>query len=244
MSVHGGWAVTERPILFSDAMVRAILEGRKTQTRRVVRRPTRVHPLNFNEAMTKAANPGWTGVQKRGPEDGIEWSLRCPYGHHGDLLWVRETWEPVFGGSMSQGGKTISGTGFVDYRAGGPSMDIDEKHPHWNDLLAKFDSPAHCASEQSPCWLPSIHMPRWASRLTLRVADVRVERLQAITNDDARAEGVNEWGGDEPGDYRGEFRDLWDSINGKRPGCSWADSPWVWVVSFTPQPPHARAYRR
>lgn len=79
---------------------------------------------------------------------------------------------------------------------------------------------------------PSIHMPRWASRLTLEVVDVRAERLHAVTDDDALAEGVDRTNASIPGYARTRFARLWDSINGERPGCAWSDDPWVWRIEF------------
>ena len=142
----------ERPIIFSGPMIRAILEGRKTQTRRIVK-PNCLSKLS-------------------------------PYGRTGDRLWVRETW-----------GHNPEGPGYV-YRSDG-------------DFDMKFHGDR---------WRPSIHMPRWASRITLEVTGVRVERLQDINEEDALAEGVEH-----------AFRSLWESING--PG-SWDANPWVWVVEF------------
>lgn len=172
-SVHS----RERPILFSGPMVRALLDGRKTQTRRVV------NPQPATSSDGRACGP-----------------IRCPYGAPGDTLWVRETWCSYMPGS-------------VRYRADG------HNDAGWT-------------------WRPSIFMPRWASRLTLRVYGVRVERVQQITQADARAEGVVDtsgaWGDltdtDRAGP-RGAFEALWNSINAER-GFGWDVNPWVWVVSF------------
>ncbi|MEK6849805.1 MAG: hypothetical protein AABY01_04540 [Nanoarchaeota archaeon] len=207
--------MTDRPILFSGPMVRAILAGRKTVTRRVVRKPARATALSWGEAMAEAVRRGWRGAQKRGPEDGIEWRCSCPYGATGDRLWVREAHCP-----------------------------LDMPHSPWPDLPHRCGGDGQTAhyregfDRTAPRWRPSIHMPRWASRLTLEIVSVRIERLQAITNQEARAEGVEpddialEDGGERGPDYRGPFRDLWDQINGERPGCSWAESPWVWRIEF------------
>jgi hypothetical protein len=189
--------VRERPILFSGPMVRAILEGRKHQTRRIVRvrKPTDHLVL---------ASPYATSL--------------CPYGQPGDRLWVRETWGPCAGG--------------VVYRA----------------------SEDGAACPDGGKWKPSIFMPRWASRITLEVTDVRVERLQDISEEDIAAEGIplkrsqltgglgvpGDWLADERGlddSFRGDLINaksawqlLWDSINADR--ASWASNPWVWVVEF------------
>lgn len=205
----------ERPILFSGPMVRAILEGRKTQTRRVIignRRkllPTLVHAVaNVLTGKHWAEPGGW---------------VSCPYGHPGDRLWVRETW----------------GDGSAFYPHSPVLYGADEPA----DLGASCRNQAeadraqgreHRVLEGCRChfrWRPSIHMPRTASRLSLEVLSVRVERLQDISEEDACAEGVVPLQMD-MGTYRPRFEGLWDSINGQRPGASWADNPWVWVVGF------------
>jgi len=175
--------VKERPILFSGPMVRAILDGRKTQTRRLVKPQP---PSNADLCLCKAKACG--GNRK--------WHLPCPYGQPGDRLWVRETihvMQPRHDGD----------TGGVLYRADG--------HADW---IGK--------------WTPSILMPRWASRITLEIEEVRVERLNEISEEDAKAEGCDP--DDDPNSsYYAEFRDIWQSINS--PG-SWAENPFVWVVTF------------
>lgn len=181
----------ERPILFNGAMVRAILEGRKTHTRRIVKGMA----LDWLEA----SSPEYVAD----PEDHL-----CPLGAPGDRLWVRETWS-------SDDGKT------AHYRADGET---------YNAGLP---------------WRPSIHMPRWASRITLEITGVRVERLQEITEEGAKAEGcspcgfaqevaLNPAGGcsvtDLSGTSRGTFRMLWDSIY--KGSKSWDANPWVWDIEF------------
>jgi len=173
----------ERGILFSGAMVRAILSGAKTQTRRVAK--------------------DWT-------DDGTrvcrEQNAPCPYGGPGDRLWVRETWCYA---CIDHGSAAAMGNR-ADYRA---------------DHAAGF----------APCnpWRPSIHMPRWASRITLEIVAVRVERVQDIDTLGAAAEGTPDLRTTENGwDLRDCFVHLWDSINGKRPGCAWRANPYVWVVEF------------
>jgi hypothetical protein len=180
----------ERPILFSGEMVRAILDGRKTQTRRVVRNQSRA-----------------LGIGMEVPEFRADIITRCPYGQPGDRLWVRETW--------------CSSPDGVMYRA--------TEHEHG------MHQPDDCN-----IWRPSIHMPRWASRLTLSISDVRVERLQDMRAPDAIAEGIPSRGIDREGPniasalmYLHDYKQLWDSLNAKR-GYGWATNPWVWVISFTP----------
>lgn len=210
----------ERPILFSGEMVRAILGGRKTQTRRVVK-PGRLWPARLPVMGASEIQPGYWQLRSYSGQawaTDIETSatvigLPCPYGLPGDRLWVREAWAlvPVTAYRCSDGVQqttcpTDSDTAAV-YRAG------------WD----------RCRPGR---WRPSIHMPRWASRITLEVTGVRVERVQDITEADAQAEGVSP----SPRPCRGDsfipmFAFLWDRLNAGR-GAGWADNPWVWVVSF------------
>lgn len=199
----------ERPILFSGAMVRAILEGRKTQTRRAVKR------CGLWET---------TGGQGMRPMPEA-----APYGQPGDRLWVRETWAETDRGD---------GTPVVAYAAGG-CVAVGREGAHGPDVLLR-----NFAWDETPTpsrWRPSIHMPRWACRLVLEITDLRVERLQAISEDDALAEGIDTEGDDylegegwkaagsaiSPERYA--FASLWRRINGD---ASWDANPWVWVVGF------------
>lgn len=193
----------ERPILFSGPMVRAILAGTKTQTRRVVkeRHIDAAPPVHFFQYLRE----------------------NCPYGQPGDRLWVREAWH------FQQGGPIYDAAGCVE-----DSMD--------DELSFRADRP----NDRLTKWRPSIHMPRWASRILLEITAVRVERLHDITEADAQAEGVErvvvgsgwrrycdpdseEVGVPPCGDARRSFRSLWKYINGTE---SWNDNPWVWVVEF------------
>lgn len=211
--------MAERPVLFSGAMVRAILAGTKTQTRRIVQwRP--VSPADVSatrppdEAQPYTHIPGaWLATWEK--DDGWQSSMPtvCPYGVPGDRLWVRETWQPL----SPRSGEPIAGS-----IGGIPSAEMATAY------AADFPQAPHSWGP----WRPSIHMPRWASRITLEITDVRVERLTSITEEDARAEGITFEAAVAADGAVPAFRRLWDSINGKRPGCSWADNPWVWVVSF------------
>lgn len=244
----------ERPIPFTGPEVRAILEGRKTQTRRVVK----PQPYRSNE------NPPRFGDTKVGdifdcpdllPTSSVRGRVfaeceapgvyhcmgqrafvekHCPYGAPGDTLWVRETWQPFF----KDGAIYLADAGTPALNA----TSVEDAKSKW------------------PGWRPSIHMPRWASRLTLRVTSVSVERLQEITAEDALAEGIQvrvrevspgkvvpminisadpepdgvsskpwrEWTEDDIRVH--EFAIAWDSIHGKR--APWSSNPWVFVISF------------
>ena len=245
--------MAERPILFSGPMVRAILEGRKTQTRRVVKpQPSHFtpgpnvhhprHPAAYFDAYCNApktdANPRgmsgrwcwWTPDNRQGPD----W-IRCPYGVPGDRLWVRETWycDDAFAGRDECVGCVRCSHTTADRIAA------------WREaLFYRADGEAHEQFEQldhgsGHIWRPSIHMPRWASRLALEVTCVRVERLHDISEADAQTEGVLCENLDRRGDvcrivtpsqhWRYHFQDLWASINSLD---SWRANPWVWVVEF------------
>jgi hypothetical protein len=189
-------AVKERPILFSGPMVRAILENRKTQTRRVAKLTDGGHVR--------------LGIRRWHPDDDAA-SLACPYGQPGGRLYVRETFR------KDSAGADYMIQHFITYKADGATR----------EALDSVDSPGIG-------WRPSIFMPRWASRLPLEVVEVRVEKLQAITHDDAIAEGIPEWEGDKlqrgPSAPIHDYADLWDKINGKR--APWKLNPWVWVIEF------------
>ena len=179
----------ERPILFSAQMVRAILDGRKTQTRRIAK-PIK-HPDWGNEY-----SPGALITEK---ESNYVIERACPYGSKGERLWVRETFS---------------------------------HHPQFADIAYRADGEEFEDSDGflwEPKWKPSIHMPRSASRILLEITGVRVERLQDISEEDAKSEGaqaINFGYGD---CYALGFKQLWESING--PG-SWDLNPWVWVIDF------------
>jgi hypothetical protein len=220
----------EGPILFSGPMVRAILEDRKVQTRRVVmvrhngpRGDGKLHvygneyqrwiQAGDDKSMWMADRPSITGGTAGGP-----W-VRCPYGVPGDRLWVRETWCCI--DSKVRPGARIA------YRA--DTTDGER---------LRVDAP----------WKPSIHMPRWASRITLEITEVRVQRVQEISESDAKAEGADrDWRPEDddrdaennedtngyfpPKSYTSGFANLWDSINAKR-GFGWDVNPWVWCITF------------
>lgn len=198
----------ERPILFSGPMVRAILDDRKTQTRRIINKLRGIGSITeFQASNTKGYD--WTFRDRRMLWNDLRHEdllARCPYGQPGDRLWVRETWCPD------------------QYRA-----DILD---YQDDRLAYA---ADFKGEPGRKWRRSIHMPRWASRILLEITDVRVERLQEITNDDAHAEGLFvpecEYAQNGPRAAIIAFQALWGSIHAVS-GLSWTANPYVWVIRF------------
>jgi hypothetical protein len=233
----------ELPILFSGAMVRALLDGSKTQTRRVVKHqpPDDVAPITVAHYEPTVVN--WRGEEEPGSvifgaySDDGDWGAKCPYGAPGDRLWVRETHDVNrLGVETFPSGRERFYAG-IAYKAddGRHEADITER------LYKTLDE------KESRGWTPSIHMPRWASRITLEVTGVRVERLQDISETDSAAEGVESLRNE--GEYwkhylestascdaliclsaRESFRTLWDSL--AAPGADWQANPWVWVVGF------------
>jgi hypothetical protein len=224
----------ERPILFTGDMVHAILEGRKTMTRRVIKpQPVRsvtdwTMDAEEGEAAIYRGWPHWLeasrGRNKRDAGELTPRKIACPYGQPGDRLWVRETFCPTVGGCEE------------------PAI-----------YQASYEEGKHLFE---PYWRPSIFMPRALSRILLEVTAVRVERVQDIGEEDARAEGIApNWVGDlkgwNPEEHgflgtplpdpdseeayyrtgREAFAELWNSINAKR-GYGWDANPWVWVINF------------
>lgn len=207
--------IKSHPILFSGPMIRAVLEGRKTQTRRSVSRR-----LLGSWDLPRGPGDVAAGYPFIETADGEHISVvkLCPYGQPGDRLWVREKFAYCVGT-----------TDITDewYSVSIPASQYKRDCPWLNTYHITYaaddgpgDDPIHGR------WRPSIHMPRWASRITLEITGVRVERLQDITYDDVEAEGAA------IGEGYGWVRDwaeLWDSINGPD---SWDANPWVWVVEF------------
>lgn len=219
-----------KPIIFQDESVRAILDGAKTQARRIIQKAHDKHSGEWAGAVLPTRESGWiawwpgTQQYKR---------FVCPLGASGDRLWVRETFvlesnvedeKPPFndGRPIQQTGDERDGFGWLQahYRATDPAPELS------------------CDRHDGPCchWKSPILMPRWASRLALEITEVRVQRLQEITEQDARAEGF------EPrpagyGDrghviitYRTGFVRSWDRINSKK--HPWESNPWIWVLTF------------
>jgi hypothetical protein len=182
--------VKEHPLPLADVWVRAILAGRKTQTRRPIFRDA-----SDGHCPYRGGGSSWHDCGS---------PLRCPYGQPGDRLWVREC-----------------------YRAAGVGRLADQ----W---VYRSDG-----RELGP-WISSRYMPRVACRLVLEVLDVRAERLQGISEDDAMAEGVKPYGMASAGAV---YLDAWQATYGDRPACSIVDNPWVWVVTFRPLAPAAPSQR-
>lgn len=216
--------MTERPILFSTPMVKAILDGRKTMTRRAMK-PQPQALIELNGGFHPTDDNGDFMPQSKHYADGKHF-LRCvakdfcPYGQPGDHLWVRETWCNV---PLKPDGKM----GAI-YKADGPDECDLEIEDGW-EFMGQ--------------WRPSIFMPRWASRITLEITNVRVERLNSISREDAIKEGLihkkgviePDWweNGKSEGTYLSPvtcFEALWDSINGKT--YPWSSNPFVWVIEF------------
>lgn len=193
----------EHPILFTPEMVKAILDGRKTQTRRVIKLPgsfssvSEATDFDVDDIFINGQRQAWWPYAFS-KKTGCLGAIKCPYGEAGDSLWVRETWM-----------RTPAG---IFYRADGNS--------HYG------------AGVQLP-WKPSIHMFRSDSRLTLKITDIRVERVQDISEDDCLNEGIvtRFCKPAQYTDLRIKFRELWDSINKKR-GLGWEVNPYVWALTF------------
>lgn len=211
----------ERQILFSAPMVRAILEGRKTQTRRVVK------PIP--QMVTDKSIVTWDGDAAFLMRLLDQVGRSCPYGQPGDRLWVRETffaygrWEKRF--SDEKGREELN---FIDM-----TMECDRAYQYAAD---NPDVPLKRGRGPLPGWYrrPSIHMPRQASRILLEITAVRVERLQDISKGDCIAEGAPGGHGVIPGyTYSAtpdeHYRHIWQTINGID---SWEANPWVWVIEF------------
>lgn len=245
--------MSDHPILYSGPMIRALLEGRKTQTRRVVKPLTKRHPIqnlaidgvshgrNYSGKHDDPESWGFVAA-----EDGCDMALAdwvgvlCPYGKPGDLLWVRETFQPLFADEWEEGRNPDGSGDRANYKTG------EGYAPHYVADCGPTEFVTPDGDLVTRCTSP-IHMPRWASRLTLRITDVRVERLQDISEADSIAEGVERtctndgwrhYCNDPEQEAAGltpfstalaSFASLWRSING--PG-SWNANPWVWAISF------------
>jgi len=202
--------MNNKPIIFNADMVRALLDGRKT----VTRRPLKPQPDLYAEFPKHIKDKQWCFH-----DDTVDYR-QCPY-QIGDTLWVKETWNDNNGELP-----------YIEYRADFPLK--------WNAEETCHDEPVEIlASERK--WTPSIHMPKWASRITLKITDIRIEKIQDITEEGAKAEGAKPSFIDEfdivhtqPSYRDGFILNIWNSIyNTKnKPEFAWDKNPWVWVISF------------
>ncbi|MCU8695843.1 ASCH domain-containing protein [Enterobacter cloacae] len=180
--------MTERGMIFNGEMVRAILDGRKMQTRR----PLKWKQTRFTEIGEREDGSRWPWSEDA--EHACDFWHPCPFGAVGGRIWVRETWA---------------------------RYNIDQDS---HDMAYRATPPADWPEEGR--WRPSIHMPRWASRILLEITDVRVEQLNDISEEDARSEGIS---GSSARDLKEAYAALWRSIYGSD---SWRANPWVWVIEF------------
>ncbi|MGJ3290048.1 hypothetical protein [Klebsiella michiganensis] len=199
----------ERGMIFNGEMVRAILDGRKTQTRR----PIKWKQTRFTEIGEREDGSKWPWSEDA--EHACDFWHPCPFGAVGDRIWVRETWA----------------------EAGASAPDLKLYRATYPEHVPSIYENVPPAEEIH--WTPSIHMPRWASRILLEITDVRVERLNSISQEDAKAEGMEltgwrptysdpDSGGEVMTPYD-NFAELWSSIYGEE---SWNANGWVWVIEF------------
>lgn len=205
--------VKSRPILFSGPMVRAILDGKKTKTRRIAKLPlpsSETYPMGWAWSDRKQLFEPVGSVFHL--ETAIKWGVKCPYGVVGSRLWVRETWQSLAA--------------------------MNQCHPNDDQYVYRATDPDWETMEGWQ-WRPSIFMPRAACRINLRIESIAVERLQAITDEEIVCEGfrgIGEGVGELDGKFstlRGLFSGLWNKINGHG---SWEANPFVWVVGFSVVP--------
>ena len=236
--LKGRYEVKEYPLIFSGDMVKATLDGIKTQTRRVIKlknyhRNVWDYCVPHNGDKAELLGEPYLKVPYDAITDNAGTRITCPYGQVGSRLWVRETWRV---GAWDENEGFIA----VDYRAGDYARrewldpkDADVFEKLWiqstDDALAaglvsdKDTGAFQWKDGKSPCrWRPSIHMFRWASRITLEITEVRVERLNQMAESDAHLEGV---------DNLVTFMLLWDRLNKER-GYEWKSNCWVWVITF------------
>ncbi|EOV6197015.1 hypothetical protein ACN94K_004170 [Klebsiella quasipneumoniae] len=203
--------ITERGMIFNGEMVRALLDGRKTQTRR----PIQWKQTRFTEIGEREDGSKWPWSEDA--EHACDFWHPCPFGAVGDRIWVRETWQAIH--------DYCDENGHVDERRYARSIPRHRGN-YWHPVYEEAWGNESREDREFP-WRPSIHMPRWASRILLEITGVRVERLRSMSQDDARAEGVIAASG--PMEAGLAFRELWDSIYGEE---SWKANPWVWVIEF------------
>lgn len=221
--------MSEKPMLFSGDMVRAILDGRKTQTRRILKFPRWSHPKDKGEDLEGDLSVGFNPMICH-KDTGCLCDVPCPYGQIGSCLWVKETHARIHEGLLQH----------LD-----PEPDNGQKFNNgWTTVFRADGEPAHW-KHYGLNWKPSIFMRREYSRINLEITAVRVERLQDISEEDSIAEGIHRISHGMNGDYFHAFnteysadnfcyastayKELWESINGNG---SWKLNPWVWVIEF------------
>lgn len=218
----------ERPITFSAEMVRAIIEGRKTMTRRLVKpQPVGKSPAKVNDGFSFGRPYGF-------PDEFV----KCPYGKPGDRLWVKESWRPK---CMNCEDDDVRG-GWYGVM---PEYQADGAQGKWADVDSEWWEKAYAEGDYGRKWRNSRFMPRWASRILLEIVSVRVERVQDISRGDAGLEGMcflsdinwnkvhnglnviqkHHWPEE-------NFARYWDTIHAKKPESQWDANPWVWVIEF------------
>jgi hypothetical protein len=222
-----------RPILYNAAMVRAILEDRKTKTRRIINPQFTTVWGGGNSVRNDDKDYVSIHVNITMPDGNWKW-IRCPYGKPGDQLWARETFV------LERWDSEIGAPPFVSDRPTqyhpGDGSEFDSEYwlrPHYRATDPAPDL-SYGEEDDPKCkWTPSIFMPRWASRIELEIIKIHVERLQDISKEDALAEGVRESHFHQPADWMDvdHYHELWNSINAKR-GFGWDTNPYVWVVEF------------
>ena len=226
----------EHPILFSGPMIRAILAGRKTVTRRLVK----VTMPAGSELELRDPDPRGTVATVLRPDGTLGGGVVCPFGAVGDRLWVRETWRPwvrAWSSHVQFRADNVRGAVLDEETSDAVMKRCNKRGGHWDD--------GRGANPADTPWTPSIFMPKGAARIWLRVESVGVERLQDITPKDIIAEGAverahdDQFGHNPVSTFDGKvYMDLqslwargWDAINGKR--APWASNPWVWRVGFS-----------
>ncbi|EIX9657121.1 hypothetical protein ML100_004118 [Klebsiella pneumoniae] len=202
--------ITERGMIFNGEMVRALLDGRKTQTRRIVKgtdgavKFCKEWNINGEEVFVVLGEKDHTGMNP------VLGAISCPFGAVGDRIWVREAFRVH---------SRATDVATLVYKA--------SERNSWTEQTRRVPVAVCNKPATREKWTPSLHMPRWASRILLEITGVRVERLRSMSQDDARAEGVIAASG--PMEAGLAFRELWDSIYGEE---SWKANPWVWVIEF------------
>lgn len=210
----------ETGLMFKAPLVLAILAGQKTQTRRIVKWKGLQKGLNLGFSGLRAGKTCDNWVLESNTPTSSEWRCTptpCPFGKPGDRIYVRETWNPD---------PPCDGTWAYTQWAGCRQGQIE-------GVPKQFRTPEHCmyaaSTDAESVWTPSVHMPKWAARIWLEITGVRVERLQSITEADAKAEGavLKNSPAAHLTSYRRGFQELWESTGG-----DWPANPWVWVIDF------------